>query len=81
MKIVSDFYFNGPHNNTLRIPHQRSEKGSPFTQQEYEEEVAKAVNYVNNFYDVYFTIEVDSFPQERQLALSPFLLLRNVKVV
>ena len=81
MKIVSDLYFSGPHNNTFRIPHQRSEKGSILTQQEYEEEVAKAVIYVNNFYDMSFTIEVDSFPQERQLTLTPFLSLRNVKVV
>jgi hypothetical protein len=81
MRIISEFFFEGPHNNTLRIPHQRSEKGSLLTQQEYEEKVAASVRYINNYPEVDFSIDVASFPHERQLSLTPLLSLKNVQIV
>ena len=81
MEIVHSVHLRGPHHNELRIPDQRSEHGSLFTEQEYDENLISSVRYVEYFSDILFNIDISSFPTHRQKALSVFLKIKNVKVI
>lgn len=81
MEIVHSIHLRGPHHNQLRIPDQRSESGSRFTEQEYAENLVSSVRYVEYFSDVSFEIDISSFPEYRQKALAVFLQVKNIKVI